>query len=807
MYISTRFWTIVFLAVVVLAPSAQAQSGVVRFSFAAGPEASLTIEILDDDLARFEYASAPLDGPIAASPMVAKTNYDGPSAVSTPAPNVIETPDLRLIVDESTLCVTANDLTRSPALTLTTVCPAEGEANALTFTAESTTDIYGLGEQFQRRGGPDGNWFGKRRVSLNAFGNALERFEGGNVGSAQFPVVYALGEGSDNYALFLDDVHQQLWNFSADPFYVETTADALRWYLMTGPDLPDLRADYLELTGRPPVPPKQMFGLWVSEYGYDDWAELDGVLQSMREANFPLDGFFLDLQWFGGIDAPSHMGWLAWDTENFPDPAAKIAQLRDDYGLGVAVIEEPYVDRSTPDYADLLARGVLVRECAESTCEVARVRGWWGDGGMIDWTDRDGAAYWHDQRRLPLIEDGVMAHWTDLGEPEIFDPSAYYHGVEDDRHDHADIHNLYNLLWSRSVFDGYARTAPDQRPFILSRSGTSGSQRFGVAMWSGDIAANMPSMATHLNAQMHMSLSGVDYFGADVGGFYRQAFDPVLRADGIYTLWLANAALTDVPLRPHTANQQNLYDTAPSLIGDVASNLANIRLRYMLTPYLYTLAHRAYRTGEAVFPPLVYAFQDDPNVRLNGSQKLIGDALMTASVTGYSTQTHSVYLPAGLWFNVYTGEAIESAGESVSLPIGTDGLVHAPLLARDGAIIPLLPVDEHTLNALGLRADGTTSSDLVIVVYAGHATSSAFTLIEDDGWSTAYQAGALRETPISFDTAGDGTVSVTVGPASGAYDGAPDSRQIEVRLITPDGVSIRRAEVTAADGFSFIFED
>jgi alpha-glucosidase len=82
--------------------------------------------------------------------------------------------------------------------------------------------------------------------------------------------MYAVGPNNANYAMFLDQVYKQNWDFTGNPWKVETWGDQIRWYLMTGPDLPDLRKDYMELTGRPPVPPKQMFGLWVSEDGYDN---------------------------------------------------------------------------------------------------------------------------------------------------------------------------------------------------------------------------------------------------------------------------------------------------------------------------------------------------------------------------------------------------------------------------------------------------------------------------------------------------------------------------------------------------------
>ena len=748
-------------------------------------ELYLTIEILDDDLAHFEISpTAPEAETIATSAMIAKTDYPGPSAIEFPSDYEIVTPEMHLLIDAESLCVTVTDRIRE--ITLTTVCPLVDEENTiggLTFSQEGTTDLYGLGEQFRRRGdGADGNWIGERRLAANTFGNGLASFNGGNVGNAQFPVLYALGEGTNNYALFVDHVYQQFWAMNNDPFVMQTSNAPLRWYVMTGENLPDLRSDYMELTGTPPVPPRQMFGLWVSEFGYDNWNEMLGVLTSLQDENFPIDGFVLDLQWFGNVGTPSQMGSLTWDERNFPNPTEFIAQLRADYGISLMTIEESYVATQAEGYNEAI--DALVQSC--EGCEPVRLVSWWGNGGMVDWTNPDAAAWWHDNRRQHLVDSGIIGHWTDLGEPENYDEGAWYFGGD---HTHASIHNLYNFYWSQSIWDGYQRHDIERRPFILSRSGTAGSQRYGVAMWSGDIGANVLSLAEQMNVQMQMSLSGIDYFGSDIGGFYRQAADPLLDEDRMYTTWYANSALLDVPLRPHTSNMQNRYQTAPSLIGDVASNLANTQLRYETSPYLYTLAHLAYRTGEAVYPPLVYYFQDDPTVRTIGGQKMIGSQMMMATLVDYDPEETTVYLPEGGWFDYHTEEYIQSTGETRDYEAGE--ILQAPLLVRDGAVLPLLDGEVHNL---------LDDNPIVFNIY--HAMEDgSFTLIEDDGETMAYQTGDVRETTVSH-TLDDNRIVVTIS-ANGTYAGAPEERNIKVRLIAPNfivgRVLLNGEEITLGD--------
>jgi alpha-glucosidase len=743
-----------------------------------------------------------------------KDDYDGPATYSD-AGNVVETSDIRVEVDPASLSCRFRDKTRQGML-LTTIHLVDLDRpwKGMDLEPGAIQNIYGLGQKFVRLGSSEGDWISHGvREGKDHLGNGFEGFHGGMVGNVQIPVMYAVGANGLNYGLFFDNVYKQRWDFERSWWQVRSYGDHIRFYLMTGPDLADLRADYLELTGRPPVPPRKAFGMWVSEFGYDNWGQVDSLLRGLRREHFPVDGFVLDLNWFGGVkpgspDA-SRMGKLDWDQEDadgnsyfFPEPGANIRRLAADH-VGLAVIEESYLARTAfnPTY-DAMPGEMCAFRSSNDQCDCNRpqvpldtISGFWGSGRMIDWSDRQASEWVHENRRFPnLVRKGGAVHWTDLGEPESFDASACYEGVETTpygrKNRHPDIHNLYNLLWNRSIWDGYVSkrgTINDLgekslRPLILTRSGAAGIQRFGTAMWSGDIASNLDSLATHANAQLHMSFSGIDYYGADTGGFRRESLPQNDNAgtyrgfeQEMYTQWFANACWFDVPLRPHTDNEFVVvsppYQTAPHLVGSKESNLANLRQRYELIPYYYSLAYEAWLRGRPLVPPLVFYYQNDPHVRRMGHEKLIGRDLLVAIVARHGEYQRDVYLPAGTWINYHTREWHSSNGQSISqVPVYRNGLFRLPVFARAGAILPLMHVDQETKDAFGHRTDSLPPrNDLIVKVFPDrHQTS--FILYEDDGRTLAYTDGGrplyrYRTTEIRQIQPDQGNVFVTIEPA------------------------------------------
>jgi alpha-glucosidase (family GH31 glycosyl hydrolase) len=775
---------------------ARAPREIVRRVFTA-PDKYLVLELLDDDLVHFEvgHGAAPLDRPIPTSVMVSKTDYAGPTVVtvSGDAGTPLETAEVRIDVNVSSLCWKLLDKVRG--VPLTEICPwhLEQPWKGLTLARGAARNVYGLGQQFVTPGLADGDWMGKRRAG-GVQGNALEAFSGGAVGNTQFPIMYALAEGKQTYALFMDDVYKITWDFTADPWRLETWGEALRGYVLTGGDLPDVRRDYMELVGRPTVPPKKVFGLWLSKYGYRSWDEVRAELQALREAQFPVDGFVLDLYWFGGVadgSDGSRMGALSWDEIHFPRPAATLQALAEEEGVGIIPIEESYVTRSVPEHRALADKGYLVQLCDGGGAAAMLHSGFWdrqnpkewwfwGRGGMLDWTNPVARSFWHTWKRQPLIDAGVTGLWTDLGEPEVFNLDGCYAGESGHaRLREADVHNIFNLLWHKGIYDGYQASGSVRRPFMMTRSGAPGIQRFGAAMWSGDIGANLASLAAHHNAQMHLSLSGIDYYGADIGGFHRSGLDGAL--DELYTQWFASGTMLDVPPRPHTEDIWRGRTTNPAKLGDRQSNLANARLRYALSPYLYSLAHLAHRQGEPLFPPLVYYFQEDPAVREVGHEKMLGPSLLTGIVARYGEAARNVYLPRGTWIDLHTEAWIDSVGSwQYDVPTVREGRFALPLYARAGAIIPTMYVDDATMNILGKRRDGAVHDEVRVRVFAD-AAASAFTLFEDDGETIGYARGEVQETRITQQR-GDAEARVSVEAARGDYPGAPRERAVVVEL-------------------------
>lgn len=616
------------------------------------------------------------------------------------------------------------------------------------------SNVYGLGQVFQKLGTADGD-----RVSMGTFmadspfGNVFQSFYGGANAYVQFPMGYFLG---DNQAIgiFIDNPRKMNWFFTEPDWWkVWSPVDAFRVYVIVADDLLTIRQKYMDLVGYPSIPPKKVFGLWLSEFGFKSWDDVRNSLTTTRDAKFPIDGFMLDLLWFGSVyaDSPdSPMGGLKWDESTFPNPSQTMSKFADE-GIDFVAIEESYVSLHQPHFSKMSDLRAFSRFCdGDNQVEFSD---WFGKVCMIDWSNIDATSWWHDNIRTPnLIQKGVVGHWTDLGEPEKYSPDACYNGSAanvDHRIGHIDVHNIYNLMWAESIYKGYVRNHALNisriRPWIMSRAGAPGIHRFGGGMWSGDIASRLDVLSTHLNSEMHMSFIGVDYYTSDAGGFWRREWpNDSARPpseDEMFTVWLANSAWFDFPVKPHTYNCgfSWLYDPgcpyriSPATIGDRHVNLFNLRQRYELVPFYYSLAYRSHAFGEPLVWPMVMRFQDDINVREVGHQKVVGGMIMVGVISQYQQRERDTYFPKGLWYNYHSGISMDiQESQTLKLNLYESGSFRLPAYVIAGSIIPTQIVDDSTMNVFNDLTNGGRRDDLLIKVFSGYEKTS-FTLYEDDG--------------------------------------------------------------------------
>lgn len=794
------------------APSDPGAAAEVTYFSAATPQLRLSqsghqvmLTLLRDDMLHIAYSTQVEPGTPFLSPMVASRSFSGPVSYTwDPEAKRLATSELLVELDQGCWRVSS---TQPETHVLTRLCVQAWQADRLQLglSAEGATEVLGLGEQLANGSRKSPSWLGWERSPASQYGNAMTYSYISASGDMQVPVAYVLGDGSRNWGFFADSAYPLHFDFRAANWTLDSPSPSLGLFVFSGADLPDLRRDYLSLTGTPPVPPLKAFGLWISEYGYDNWAELDDKLATLHGKGFPVDGAVLDLQWFGGINSGSRttaMGKLSWDTAKFPDPAAKLASYAAS-GVGTIVIEESYVGGALPEFRTLADQRYLAMDCAPP-CTDATVYAsnpWWGIGGMIDWSNPGAGRWWHDAKRVALIDDGVMGHWTDLGEPEMFSASSQYFGIDwygTHTTRHADVHNLLNFFWSRSIATDTARTHPQRRPWILSRSGAPGSQRFGVAMWSGDVRSSFAALGEQMTAQTNMSLSGFDYYGSDVGGFDRAGMSGAPLSK-LYTRWFATSALLDVPLRPHVQNLCNCTETAPDRIGDAASNLAALKLRYRLVPYLYSLAHAAHDNGDAVFPPLAYYFQQDRQARGVVTTKMIGPWLLFGAPVG-TDATMGVYLPAGMWtdFNA-PARRIDSKGAFSQEDLIVANLLRAPMFLREGAIVPMLRDAPAHLGDPRERA--THWFDDVLVRVVPGAAESRFTLVEDDGITRGYETGRRARTVMTAQRRTDGEVRFALRPDN--RSGVTAMRALTLEFLVGDAavreVRVNGVVLAAAD--------
>ena len=596
------------------------------------------------------------------------------------------------------------------------------------------------------------------------------------------PFYLGLEEGSA-YGLFYDNSRRSTFDFghtAQDDAGYTAEGGILDYYFFHGPGLKKILGRYTELTGRMPLPPLWALGNQQSRYSYYPAAMVGQIAAAYRAHDLPLDVLYLDIHYMDAYRV------FTWDPKRFPDPAALTAALGRD-GLKVVTILDPGVKYQPaggyPVFDEGLAHDYFLRR-TDGSLYIGEV--WPGQAVFVDYT-RDDARQWWGEQLHALTDRGVAGIWTDMNEPSDFadkSGASQHNVVFDDlqaRTPYAQNRNIFALTMARATYEGLARLQPDRRPFVITRAGYAGIQRYAT-MWTGDNNATFESLALNLPMFASLGLSGEAFVGADVPGF-------IGRGDGELLARSYQVACFAPLCRNHGAIDS--YDHEPWRYGAPYEAIVRnyLNLRYRLLPFLYTTLEEAHRTGVPLFRPLLLEFQHDPNTLNLDDEFMVGGALLAAPVLRAGERGREVYLPPGRWFDFWSGLPV-GRGEFIRVDAPLDRL---PLFVRGGSIVPSTLAMSHT----GEKPWNPLRFD----IYPDAAGAAAGSLYEDDGASPAYLRGAFRRT----------TLALAGGRLTFAAEGnfTPPARRFEFilhsvsapRAITLDGRPLAAADWSGeADG-------
>ena len=533
------------------------------------------------------------------------------------------------------------------------------------------------------------------------------------------------------------------------------------------------------------MPPRWSLGYIQSQYGYRSAEAARAVVDTFRQKNLPLSALVLDLYWF------DHMGDLAWgDEARWPDPQA-LARALEEEGIALINITEPYLTADSDLYDEALSSGYVG---TRPSGEPYVMENWWSctagaafstqaeqdDGecrvALLDITDPAAQDWWW--RQYPAFMNvGVDGFWTDLGEPERHPRDMMHAKGPTPR-----IHNVYNLLWAKTLYEGFHQWRPNQRVFNLTRAGYAGIQRYGTALWSGDVARRFTTLDEQLPLMLNAGLSGLGYYSSDLGGFTGD-----LRSPELYTRWVTMGAFTPT-MRTHG---QDDLPTEPWGFGAKAERIVSdyIRLRYRMLPYNYALARENHETGTPLVRPLFFQKGDDDALLTRDEAFMWGEALLVAPVTQEGRREKTALLPEGTWTNYWTNEVYRGGQEvTVAAPLS-----RVPVFAKAGSIVPM---------RASARPASAPFDTLALHVFPHETQSARFTIYEDDGVSLNYREGAYAKTRIVQRWGDDRrseagsqarSFEVHLGPAAGTYGGLPPERvwRVDVRGVAGPPSSVR----------------
>jgi len=549
----------------------------------------------------------------------------------------------------------------------------------------------------------------------------------------------------------------------SDGVFLNVRSNSFVMYLIMGNGIHEILRSYSELTGKPFMPPKWAIGYHQSRYSYMSQDEVLYIANEFRSRGIPCDAIYLDIHYMDGFKI------FTWDFKNFPLPEKLINALHSINMKLVTIIDIGVKALDGYEVFDNFNKIDGFLKTPNNELFLGAV--WPGLCAFPDFLRSDVRNLWSSYI-AKWIKQGVDGIWLDMNEPSIFlmlDPlkdiierlpsiisgnenvglsiiseiskistamvnknvgyvriNALHKNDDGKIIHHDEVHNAYSLLENLATYEGFKKAYEDKRAFILSRSGFAGVQRF-AAIWTGDNQADWGHMEISIPQLLSLSLSGIPFVGADVGGFSDDT-DPELLVRwhqlGAFYPFYRNHS--DINARRHE----------PWIFGEPFETIIKnaIKLRYKLLPYIYKLFIDAHRTGLPIMRALSIEFPSDENCYDIDDEFMLGESLLIAPILAPGIRARAVYLPEVKWFDYWSREILNPGWNLVKAPLEI-----IPIFIRENTAILTTDPKENAYEPWDpIRIEAFITKKIKTRIY------------DDDGETLKYQRGEYFETELEI---------------------------------------------------------
>ncbi|EIW85270.1 glycoside hydrolase family 31 protein [Coniophora puteana RWD-64-598 SS2] len=516
--------------------------------------------------------------------------------------------------------------------------------------------IYGLGEQFGA--------FVKNGQSVSLWN------QDGGTSSEQAYKCVPFYITNRNYGIFINhpgEVEVEVGSEKVSRVGVSVAGESLEYFVIYGETPLQILERYTRMTGRPALLPAWSFGLWLTTSFLTSYSNttVSGFLQGMKDRDCNVRVFHLDCFWMKQYEWCS----FTFDPENFPDPKAYLAEIKEKYNVKVCLWINPYISQLSPVFQEGVEGGYLIKRSDGTPWQ------WdlWQPGlAVVDITN-PAARKWYCDKLSALVELGVDTFKTDFGERIPHANIKYF-----DESDPMRMHNTYAVLYNQMVFELLQNHFGKGEALVFARASAAGGQRFPVH-WGGDCESTFEAMAEALRGALSLTVSGFGFASHDIGGF--EGHPP----PEIYQRWVA-FGLFSTHSRLHGSSS---YRVPWNYGEDAAKTMAKfVDAKHRLMPYIYTEAIQTHDTGHPLMRAMFLEFSEDRTTHYLDRQYMLGPSLLVAPVFVPIGEETEYYLPAGRWTSYFHPERTLQGPTWVREVVPLDEI---PVWVREGSIVCLGP--------------------------------------------------------------------------------------------------------------------